>query len=89
MRIRFLFDENLDPRFLRTMQRHYPEIDVLRVMYRRTGRLHDIIGVSSSLTRTLRTSVWQMPYLCTGIPQNWKTGKIKLSESLLSTTAGI
>ena len=31
MKIRFLFDENLDPRFLRTMQRHYPAIDVLRV----------------------------------------------------------
>ena len=31
MKIRYLFDENLDPRFVRTMQRHYPEIDVLRV----------------------------------------------------------
>lgn len=31
MRIRYLLDENLDPRFLRTLQRHYPQIDVLRV----------------------------------------------------------
>lgn len=26
-----MLDENLDPRFLRTLQRHYPKIDVLRV----------------------------------------------------------
>ena len=31
MRIQYLLDENLDPRFVRTMQRHYPAVDVLRV----------------------------------------------------------
>jgi predicted nuclease of predicted toxin-antitoxin system len=31
VKIRYLLDENLDPRFLRTLQRHYPQIDVLRV----------------------------------------------------------
>ncbi len=31
MKIRYLLDENLDPRFLRTLRRHYPEIDALRV----------------------------------------------------------
>jgi hypothetical protein len=31
VRIRYLLDENLDPRFLRTLQQHYPQIDVLRV----------------------------------------------------------
>lgn len=80
----YLFDENLDPRFLRTMQRHYPEIDVLRV-----GDIGAPSLGMSDPTRTWHTSVLQMPFLCTGIPQNWKTGKIKLNGSLSNKTAGI
>ena len=29
MKIRYLFDENLDPRFAVVLERHYPMIDVL------------------------------------------------------------
>jgi hypothetical protein len=50
MRIRFLFDENLDPRFLRTMQRHYPEIDVDKNMaYKRLADALFVYWDSSEL----------------------------------------
>jgi hypothetical protein len=31
MKIRYLLDENLSPRFSLTIRRHYPDLDVLRV----------------------------------------------------------
>lgn len=31
MKLRFLLDENLSPRVVSTIRRHYPELDVLRV----------------------------------------------------------
>lgn len=31
MKIRYLFDENLSPRFLETLKYHYPQIDALKV----------------------------------------------------------
>ena len=31
MKIRYLLDENLDPRFVRTLNRYYPMVDVVRV----------------------------------------------------------